>query len=42
MKDQLEAIQKEALEKVTQAANLKELQDIRVSYLGKKDPLQKC
>lgn len=41
MRDQLEAIQKEALEKVTQAADLKELQEIRVSYLGKKGSITK-
>ncbi|WP_068674583.1 phenylalanine--tRNA ligase subunit alpha [Oceanobacillus sp. Castelsardo] len=41
MQDQLEAIQKEALEKVIQATDLKELQDIRVSYLGKKGSITK-
>ncbi|RKQ37959.1 phenylalanine--tRNA ligase subunit alpha [Oceanobacillus halophilus] len=41
MKEQLEAIQAEALEKVEQAKNPKELQEIRVTYLGKKGSLTK-
>lgn len=36
MKEQLEALQVEALDLVASAEELKELQDIRVSYLGKK------
>lgn len=39
MKDQLNALEKEALEKVEQASALKELQEIKVSYLGKKGPI---
>lgn len=39
MKEQLEAIQEEALEQVKQATDLKELQDIKVTYLGKKGSL---
>lgn len=39
MKEQLEAIQAEALDNVKQANNLKELQDIKVTYLGKKGSL---
>ncbi|WP_075982517.1 phenylalanine--tRNA ligase subunit alpha [Bacillus massilinigeriensis] len=39
MQEQLKQLQKEALEKVNQASDLKELNDIRVSYLGKKGPI---
>ncbi|UJL45013.1 phenylalanine--tRNA ligase subunit alpha [Virgibacillus sp. NKC19-16] len=39
MKDQLEAIQTEALESINQAKGLKQLQDIKVAYLGKKGSL---
>ncbi|WP_163970178.1 phenylalanine--tRNA ligase subunit alpha [Oceanobacillus halotolerans] len=39
MKEQLEAIQQEALEKINTVDNLKELQEIRVAYLGKKGSL---
>ncbi|GAB2570080.1 phenylalanine--tRNA ligase subunit alpha [Gracilibacillus alcaliphilus] len=39
MKEQLQALQTEALEKVTQASSRKELQDVRVAYLGKKGPI---
>ncbi|WP_164668425.1 phenylalanine--tRNA ligase subunit alpha [Virgibacillus doumboii] len=39
MKEQLEAIQAEALDKIKQATDLKELQDIKVTYLGKKGSL---
>ncbi|WP_216828881.1 phenylalanine--tRNA ligase subunit alpha [Alkalihalobacterium elongatum] len=39
MKDRLEGLKNEALEKVAQADNLKALQDIRVAYLGKKGPI---
>ena len=36
MKEQIEKIQNEALEKICAAKDLKELNDIRVKYLGKK------
>ncbi|OLO27830.1 phenylalanine--tRNA ligase subunit alpha [Alkalihalophilus pseudofirmus] len=39
MKDRLEGLKTEALEKVAQADTLKALQDIRVAYLGKKGPI---
>lgn len=39
MQDRLKELQAEALEKVAAAADLKELNDVRVSYLGKKGPI---
>ncbi|WP_147532573.1 phenylalanine--tRNA ligase subunit alpha [Bacillus marasmi] len=39
MQERLTELQAEALQKIEQAANLKELNDIRVSYLGKKGPI---
>ncbi|TQS76154.1 phenylalanine--tRNA ligase subunit alpha [Ornithinibacillus gellani] len=39
MKEQLQQLQAEAIEKVEQATDTKELQDIRVAYLGKKGSL---
>ncbi|WP_067730646.1 phenylalanine--tRNA ligase subunit alpha [Oceanobacillus damuensis] len=39
MKEQLEAIQAEALERISQTEDMKELQDIKVAYLGKKGSL---
>ncbi len=39
MQERLKELQTEALEKIIQATNLKELNDIRVSYLGKKGPI---
>lgn len=39
MKERLEELRNEALEKVKKAENVKELQDVRVSYLGKKGPI---
>ncbi|OZM57929.1 phenylalanine--tRNA ligase subunit alpha [Lottiidibacillus patelloidae] len=39
MKERLEQLKLEAIEKVEAAANLKELQDIKVAYLGKKGPI---
>ncbi len=39
MKEQIEKIQKEALESILKATDLKELNDIRVKYLGKKGEL---
>ncbi|GAA0429202.1 phenylalanine--tRNA ligase subunit alpha [Lentibacillus halophilus] len=39
MKEQLEAIRQEALDNIEEASDLKALQDIRVTYLGKKGSL---
>lgn len=39
MQERLKELQTEALEKISTAADLKELNDIRVSYLGKKGPI---
>ncbi len=39
MQERLKELQAEALEKIEQAGNLKELNDIRVAYLGKKGPI---
>ncbi|OCA91336.1 phenylalanine--tRNA ligase subunit alpha [Bacillus sp. FJAT-27225] len=39
MQERLAELQTEALEKVAQAQNLKELNDVRVAYLGKKGPI---
>lgn len=39
MREKLEALQVEALEKVEAATDAKELQDVRVAYLGKKGPI---
>ena len=39
MQERLEELQEEALQKVETASNLKELNDIRVAYLGKKGPI---
>ncbi|WP_408007147.1 phenylalanine--tRNA ligase subunit alpha [Pseudalkalibacillus sp. A8] len=39
MKERLMTLQEEAVEKIEQASSLKELQDIRVEYLGKKGPI---
>ncbi|WP_249870923.1 phenylalanine--tRNA ligase subunit alpha [Oceanobacillus saliphilus] len=39
MREQLEAIQAEALERISQTEDMKELQDIKVTYLGKKGSL---
>lgn len=39
MQERLKELQAEALEKIEQSVNLKELNDIRVSYLGKKGPI---
>ncbi|MGJ7920477.1 phenylalanine--tRNA ligase subunit alpha [Neobacillus sp. LXY-4] len=39
MQERLKELQTEALEKIEQSANLKELNDIRVAYLGKKGPI---
>ena len=39
MQERLQELQAEALQKVADASNLKELNDIRVAYLGKKGPI---
>lgn len=39
MEQQLKELQSQALEKITAAASLKELNDVRVAYLGKKGPV---
>ncbi|NLB79252.1 MAG: phenylalanine--tRNA ligase subunit alpha [Clostridiaceae bacterium] len=39
MKQQLEAIQKQALEKLAQISEIRELEDLKVAYLGKKGEL---
>ncbi len=39
MQERLQELQAEALEKITAASHLKELNDIRVAYLGKKGPI---
>lgn len=39
MKEQLQALEQEALCKVEEASTIKELQDVRVAYLGKKGPI---
>lgn len=39
MQERLKELQSEALEKISQVTDLKELNDIRVSYLGKKGPI---
>ncbi|WP_257346501.1 phenylalanine--tRNA ligase subunit alpha [Pseudalkalibacillus decolorationis] len=39
MQDRLITLQTEAIEKIEHASSLKELQDIRVQYLGKKGPI---
>ncbi|HWK24809.1 MAG TPA: phenylalanine--tRNA ligase subunit alpha [Ureibacillus sp.] len=39
MEEQLKQLEQEALEKLQAASNLKELNDVRVAYLGKKGPI---
>ena len=39
MKEKVENLKKEALKKISKASNLKELNDLRVEYLGKKGPI---
>lgn len=39
MRERLEALKSEALEKIKVATDMKSLQDVRVSYLGKKGPI---
>ena len=38
--DELLKIKEEALDKITSCSSLKELNDLRVFYLGKKGPMQ--
>lgn len=40
--DDLKRIREEALQKISEAKDLKELNDLRVSFLGKKGPIQKA
>ena len=39
MREQLEALRDEALQLVNQASTQKELNDVRIKYLGKKGPI---
>ena len=39
MKERLQQLQQEALEKIEQASDLKALNEVRVAYLGKKGPI---
>ena len=39
MQERLQELQAEALKKIEQSANLKELNEVRVAYLGKKGPI---
>lgn len=39
MRERLQELKSEALEKIRSSSNLKELNDLRVSYLGKKGPI---
>ncbi|MGP4041642.1 phenylalanine--tRNA ligase subunit alpha [Gracilibacillus sp. D59] len=39
MKEQLQELENEALQKVEEASSLKDLQNVRVAYLGKKGPI---
>ena len=39
MKQQLESIQKQAMEKLAQVSELRVLEDLKVAYLGKKGEL---
>lgn len=42
MQEELKRLEKEAVEKVEAAGSLKEVNDVRVAYLGKRDRSQKC
>lgn len=42
MQEQLKQLEKEAVAKVEGAQSLKEVNDVRVAYLGKKGRSQKC
>lgn len=39
MKERLQELRQEALKKISQATDLKQLNDVRVAYLGKKGPI---
>ncbi|MFL6561995.1 MAG: phenylalanine--tRNA ligase subunit alpha, partial [Bacillus sp. (in: firmicutes)] len=39
MQERLKELQEEAIQKIEQSVSLKELNDIRVAYLGKKGPI---
>ena len=39
MKEKVENLKNEALEKISNLKNLRELNDLRVEYLGKKGPI---
>lgn len=39
MQEELKRLEKEAVEKVEAAGSLKEVNDVRVAYLGKKGPI---
>ena len=39
LKDNLQVLSKEAVEKIEAAQNLKELDQVRITYLGKKGPI---
>ena len=39
MQERLKELQQEAIQKIEQSSSLKELNDIRVAYLGKKGPI---
>ena len=39
MQERLKELQEEAIQKIEQSSSLKELNDIRVAYLGKKGPI---
>ncbi|MGB2993980.1 MAG: phenylalanine--tRNA ligase subunit alpha, partial [Paenisporosarcina sp.] len=39
MQEQLQQLKQEAISKIEAASSVKELQDVRVAYLGKKGPI---
>ncbi|MGA9288751.1 MAG: phenylalanine--tRNA ligase subunit alpha, partial [Anaerobacillus sp.] len=39
MQERLQTLKEEALAQIQQASSMKEVQDIRVKYLGKKGPI---
>lgn len=41
MQERLKELQQEAIQSIEQSSSLKELNDIRVAYLGKKDQSRK-
>ncbi len=42
MQEELKRLEKEAVEKVEAAGSLKEVNDVRVAYLEKRDRSRKC